>query len=155
MTTPLTDVTEPRDDDAFLYAFRRNVVVAASAGTGKTYRLTALYVLLVLGLTSMGERDHAVAAPPIGPHRILATTFSRAAAREIATRVEQALREVATWDGTSALGLDSGVLGASAATPGRGPPRPPSFASVPCVPWRNGPPRKSTPSTAVLPVESS
>ena len=30
-------------EDALLYAFRRNIVVAASAGTGKTYRLTGLY----------------------------------------------------------------------------------------------------------------
>lgn len=78
--------------DATIYAFCRNVVVAASAGTGKTYRLTALYVLLALGFTSMGQGDERTPAPPIGPERIVATTFSRAAAAEIASRVERALR---------------------------------------------------------------
>ncbi len=93
----------PLDTDATIYAFRRNVVVAASAGTGKTYRLTALYVLLALGLTSMGERDDRTAAKAVSPERIVATTFSRAAAAEIAARVERALREIAGWDGEGPL----------------------------------------------------
>ncbi|WP_437768301.1 UvrD-helicase domain-containing protein [Sorangium sp. So ce281] len=87
------------EGDALIYAFRRNVVVAASAGTGKTHRLTALYVLLTLGLTSVGLPDAASAAPPVPPDRIVATTFSRAAAREIAHRVERSLREIARWNG--------------------------------------------------------
>jgi ATP-dependent helicase/nuclease subunit A len=81
-------------DDA-LYAFRTNFVVTASAGTGKTFRLVALYALLSLGLTSKGEADEATAAAPILPSRIAATTFSRAAASEIRSRVEQVLRAVA------------------------------------------------------------
>ncbi|HVK64813.1 MAG TPA: UvrD-helicase domain-containing protein [Polyangium sp.] len=85
-------------EDALLYAFRRNIVVAASAGTGKTYRLTALYVLLTLGLTSMGRAEGDKPAEPIPPERIVATTFSRAAAQEIATRVQAALTEIAAWD---------------------------------------------------------
>ncbi len=91
--------------DATIYAFCRNVVVAASAGTGKTYRLTALYVLLALGFTSMGQGDERTPAPPIGPERIVATTFSRAAAAEIASRVERALRELAAWDGRTSPGF--------------------------------------------------
>ncbi len=83
------------EDDALLYAFRRNVVVAASAGTGKTHRLTALYVMLVLGLTSMDERDDAQAHGPVPVERIVATTFSRAAAHEIRGRVEKALGAIA------------------------------------------------------------
>lgn len=84
-------------EDALLYAFRRNIVVAASAGTGKTYRLTALYMLLSLGLTSMGQSDDEPLAP-ISPERIVATTFSRAAAQEIAARVQAALTGITTWD---------------------------------------------------------
>jgi ATP-dependent helicase/nuclease subunit A len=91
-------VTDLSHGDRTVFAFRRNVVVAASAGTGKTHRLTALYVLLTLGMTSMGEADDATAAAPVLPDRIVATTFSRAAAREIGKRVEQALRELATTD---------------------------------------------------------
>ncbi len=94
---------DPRGTDATIYAFRRNIVVAASAGTGKTYRLTALYVLLALGLTSMGQRDDRTPAKPVGPERIVATTFSRAAAAEIAGRVDRALRAIAGWDGEGAL----------------------------------------------------
>lgn len=90
---------ERADGDARILAFRRNVVVAASAGTGKTHRLTALYVLLTLGLTSMGQADDRIAAPPILPDRIVATTFSRAAAIEIARRIERALSALSTWDG--------------------------------------------------------
>jgi len=84
-------------EDALLYAFRRNIVVAASAGTGKTYRLTALYVLLSLGLTSMGKTDDEP-LDPVSPERIVATTFSRAAAQEIAARVQVALTGIAGWD---------------------------------------------------------
>jgi hypothetical protein len=63
--------------DATIFAFRRNVVVAASAGTGKTHRLTALYLLLTLGLTSMGQADERSPAPPGRPrahrgHHLLA-----------------------------------------------------------------------------------
>ncbi len=89
--------------DATIFAFRRNVVVAASAGTGKTHRLTALYLLLTLGLTSMGQPDDRSAAPAVGPERIVATTFSRAAALEISLRIEHALAELAAWDGESPL----------------------------------------------------
>ena len=81
--------------DRTIFAFRRNVVVAASAGTGKTHRLTALYAMLALGLTSMGEHDARTAAPGLPPERIVATTFSRAAAREIARRAERALVGIA------------------------------------------------------------
>lgn len=91
------------DTDAILYAFRRNIVVAASAGTGKTHRLTALYLLLTLGLTSMGQPDDRTGAPPVGPERIVATTFSRAAAAEIEARIERSLREIVAWDGESEL----------------------------------------------------
>ncbi len=90
---------EQDDTDRVIFAFRRNVVVAASAGTGKTHRLTALYLLLTLGLTSMGEADDRAPAPPLAPDRIVATTFSRAAATEIAVRVERALRAVASLEG--------------------------------------------------------
>jgi ATP-dependent helicase/nuclease subunit A len=79
-----------------VHAFRSNVVVAASAGTGKTYLLTSLYVLSTLGLTSMGKDSDREGRDPILPDRIVATTFSRAAAIEIRARVERALRGIAT-----------------------------------------------------------
>ena len=96
--------------DAVLFAFRRNVVVAASAGTGKTHRLTALYLLLALGLTSMGQPDERTAAAPLAPERIVATTFSRAAALEISRRVEHALRSFAGWDGVAPIPFADAVI---------------------------------------------
>jgi len=92
------DVTALSPEDDTIFAFTRNVVVAASAGTGKTHRLTALYVLLTLGLTSIGRKHRSEAAPPIGPESIVATTFSRAAAQEIADRIERALRGLASGE---------------------------------------------------------
>jgi ATP-dependent helicase/nuclease subunit A len=82
-------------EDAALYAFRTNLVVTASAGTGKTFRLVSLYALLTLGLASKGEADDGRAGPPVSPSRIAATTFSRAAAAEIRERVERVLGAVA------------------------------------------------------------
>lgn len=90
-----SNLPSPAEVDAIVLGFQRNVVVAASAGTGKTHRLTALYVLLSLGLTSMGKRSASEAAAPVPPDRIWATTFTRAAAREIAERVERALARLA------------------------------------------------------------
>ncbi len=56
-----------------------NEVILASAGTGKTQRLSARYLQLI-------DRDHA-------PERILATTFTRKAAGEIFERIMQRLTD--------------------------------------------------------------
>lgn len=68
----------------------RNAVVAASAGTGKTELLTSIYLGHCLGL-------HA-GAGLVSPTRIVATTFSRAAAREIRERLEKRFGGVAGAD---------------------------------------------------------
>jgi ATP-dependent helicase/nuclease subunit A len=60
----------------------KNAVVAASAGTGKTELLTSIYLGHCLGLHG---------AEQVSPTRIVATTFSRAAAREIRERLEKRL----------------------------------------------------------------
>ncbi len=86
--------TDDRADE-LVYAFRRNLVVAASAGTGKTHRLTGLYAMLVLGLSSSGRSSDEEATGAVAPSRIVATTFSRAAAREIADRAASSLEGVA------------------------------------------------------------
>lgn len=64
----------------------RNAVVAASAGTGKTHFLTNVYVGRALGLAD---------GRPVSPERIVATTFSRAAALELRERIESRLVEIA------------------------------------------------------------
>jgi len=84
----------------------RNAVVAASAGTGKTELLTSIYLGHCLGL-------HGTAAA-LSPTRIVATTFSRAAAREIRERLEKRLSGVAGADDAEherRLGADLVALG--------------------------------------------
>jgi len=89
----------------------RNAVVAASAGTGKTELLTSIYLGHCLGLSA--------SATQLSPTRIVATTFSRAAAREIRERLEKRLAGVAGTDdaeherrlgaGLSALAAERGL----------------------------------------------
>lgn len=98
-----------------LPGLERNAVIAASAGTGKTQLLTGIYLGFVLGLTADGRR--------VPTDRIVATTFSRAAAAEIRERLEQRLTLLASpeqreKDSLTALsrarGLDDEELGARA-----------------------------------------
>jgi ATP-dependent helicase/nuclease subunit A len=77
----------------------KNCIVAASAGTGKTHLITNIYLAHVLGLRTDGEL--------VLPERIVATTFSRAAAREIRERLEQRLHAIAFPDESSVLGIDA------------------------------------------------
>jgi ATP-dependent exoDNAse (exonuclease V) beta subunit len=58
-------------------------VIRASAGSGKTYRLAVAFLQLLLRAELDGQ--------PLDPSRILATTFTRAAAGEILDRVLQLL----------------------------------------------------------------
>ena len=58
-----------------LPGLERNAVIAASAGTGKTQMLTGIYLAYALGICNDGKK--------VSSERIVATTFSRAAAAEI------------------------------------------------------------------------
>jgi exodeoxyribonuclease V beta subunit len=66
-------------------------LIEASAGTGKTWTIAALYLRLVLG------HGGAQAAParPLLPPEILVMTFTRAATRELAERIRTRLAEAA------------------------------------------------------------
>lgn len=74
-----------------------NIIFHASAGTGKTYQVTNLYVSLVLGLPYAAEdaegRKIALRkgkdAAAVDPRRILLMTFTDNAAAELRTRVTQ------------------------------------------------------------------
>lgn len=83
-------------EDEVLYRFATNVVAAASAGTGKTYRLAGVYLHLVLGLSQLKSQRGSIAARRIPAHRILATTFTRDAASEMRARIEARLRLLVT-----------------------------------------------------------
>ena len=62
-------------------------LIEASAGTGKTYTLAALYVRLVLG--------HGDSPEPLLPPDILVVTFTEAATRELRDRIRARLAEAA------------------------------------------------------------
>ncbi len=66
-------------------------LIEASAGTGKTWTIAALYLRLVLG---HGEAD---TAPPraLMPGEILVMTFTRAATRELSDRIRERLAQAA------------------------------------------------------------
>jgi len=66
-----------------LPGLEQNAVIAASAGTGKTQLLTGIYLGFALGLAADGNQ--------VPTERIVATTFSRAAAAEIRERLERRL----------------------------------------------------------------
>lgn len=85
-----SDALDDDERDRLLYELPTNVVVAAGAGTGKTHRLTGLYVHLVAGLADVS------AGQPLRPDEIVATTFTREAAAEMRTRIEARLRVLAT-----------------------------------------------------------
>ncbi|MDO4723831.1 MAG: exodeoxyribonuclease V subunit beta [Comamonadaceae bacterium] len=69
-------------------------LIEASAGTGKTWTIAALYLRLVLG--HGGAAHDPVAAPPFGPltpPHILVLTFTRAATQELSARIRERLHE--------------------------------------------------------------
>lgn len=77
-------------------------LIEASAGTGKTWTIAALYVRLILGHTEEPEEHNAKDARQVASHlgallpsEILVMTFTRAATRELSDRIRQRLMEAA------------------------------------------------------------
>lgn len=82
-------------------------LIEASAGTGKTWTIAALYLRLVLG---HGDADHQ---PPraLAPGEILVMTFTRAATRELSERIRARLVEAARcFRGEAAPAAGDGFL---------------------------------------------
>lgn len=79
MTRPLDIPTLP---------LRGRCLIEASAGTGKTFTLAALYVRLVLG-----HGQDAAFVRPLMPPDILVVTFTEAATDELKNRIRQRLRD--------------------------------------------------------------
>jgi exodeoxyribonuclease V beta subunit len=65
-------------------------LIEASAGTGKTYTIAALYVRLILGHGQSLGPVH-----PMSPKDILVMTFTKAATQELTTRIQQRLAQAA------------------------------------------------------------
>ncbi|MBX3226141.1 MAG: UvrD-helicase domain-containing protein [Labilithrix sp.] len=87
-----------------LYEMPRNLVLAASAGTGKTHALVGVVLHLLLGGRAGGAVD---------PARIVATTFSRKAAAEIRARVASEVEKLVLTPASSfyATGLKDAIGG--------------------------------------------
>ena len=77
--------------DALRLPLRGSRLIEASAGTGKTWTIAALYVRLVLG---HGGAEHGPVRP-LMPQDILVMTFTRAATRELSDRIRARLGHTA------------------------------------------------------------
>lgn len=86
-------------DSGVPYALPKNLVLAASAGTGKTHALVGVVVNLLI--RDRAQRRGRGRAQPLDPSRVVATTFSRKAAAEIRSRVTQELERLASAPATS------------------------------------------------------
>jgi exodeoxyribonuclease V beta subunit len=73
------------------FPLRGSHLIEASAGTGKTWTIAALYVRLVLG---HGDANTAPVRPML-PQDVLVMTFTRAATRELSDRIRARLTEAA------------------------------------------------------------
>ncbi|WP_259394855.1 UvrD-helicase domain-containing protein [Shewanella sp. SR44-3] len=69
--------------DALTLPFLGSSLIEASAGTGKTYTITGLYLRLLLG---HGE------LPPLGCEQILVVTFTNAATQELRDRIRKRIQ---------------------------------------------------------------
>ncbi len=76
--------------DALQFPLWGNRLIEASAGTGKTWTIAALYLRLVLGHGGANGFTQ-----PLGPDQILVMTFTRAATRELSDRIRVRLLEAA------------------------------------------------------------
>ncbi len=77
--------------DVQMLPLRGSHLIEASAGTGKTWTIAALYVRLVLG---HGSADASPPRPML-PQDLLVMTFTRAATRELSDRIRARLTEAA------------------------------------------------------------
>ncbi|WP_426114484.1 exodeoxyribonuclease V subunit beta [Massilia sp. PWRC2] len=96
MNAPIHSTDVPGNASAVLdplrFPLHGSRLIEASAGTGKTWTIAALYVRLVLG--HGGEQGFG---RPLLPPDILVMTFTRAATRELSNRVRQRLVDAAAF----------------------------------------------------------
>jgi len=83
----------PETLDPLRFPLRGSRLIEASAGTGKTFTIAALYLRLVLG--PRDEGDEAAFLRPLNPPDILVVTFTDAATKELRDRIRARLAEAA------------------------------------------------------------
>jgi exodeoxyribonuclease V beta subunit len=99
--------------EALRFPLHGSRLIEASAGTGKTWTIAALYLRLVLG------HGGGQAFPrPLLPSEILVMTFTRAATRELSNRVRERLVQAAAYFRGEAGEDDPYLAGLAAAYPG-------------------------------------
>ncbi|WP_028469957.1 exodeoxyribonuclease V subunit beta [Neptunomonas japonica] len=85
--------------DPITLPIKGQCLIEASAGTGKTYTLAALYLRLLLGLGSGANNNEEEEGSdedgqmPLGVEQILVVTFTEAATQELRDRIRQRIRE--------------------------------------------------------------
>ncbi|MCG2593438.1 exodeoxyribonuclease V subunit beta [Ramlibacter sp. XY19] len=85
-------MTTPRLLDPLAFPLRGSALIEASAGTGKTFTIAALYLRLVLG-----HGGDAAFARPLVPPQILVVTFTEAATKELRDRIRARLTEAEAY----------------------------------------------------------
>lgn len=78
---------------ALRFPLHHSRLIEASAGTGKTYTIAALYVRLVLNHGSADQRF----GRPLQPNELLVVTFTEAATEELRDRIRARLSEAARF----------------------------------------------------------
>mgnify|MGYP002741795151 CR=1 FL=1 len=122
---------QPRRVDPLHFPLWGSRLIEASAGTGKTYTIAALYLRLVLGHGERGTVDLDAAYPPdvdmgflegakpsekatafreaLTPPKILVVTFTEAATLELRDRIRARLAEAAAFFRASAEVVEAGT----------------------------------------------
>lgn len=122
---------QPRRVDPLHFPLWGSRLIEASAGTGKTYTIAALYLRLVLGHGERGTAGLDVAYPPeadmgflegakpsekatafreaLTPPKILVVTFTEAATLELRDRIRARLAEAAAFFRASAEAVEAGA----------------------------------------------
>ena len=80
----------PQELNALSYPLYGSSLIEASAGTGKTYTIAALYVRLILG-----HGGQSAFVQPLAPPQILVMTFTKAATQELIDRIQKRLADIA------------------------------------------------------------
>ena len=75
--------------DPLIFPLQGQQLIEASAGTGKTYTITALYLRLLLGFGNINDK-------PLGPDQILVVTFTEAATEELRDRIRRRIVDART-----------------------------------------------------------
>ena len=90
--TPAAPAVLPRSLNTLRFPLYGSRLIEASAGTGKTYTIAALYVRLVLGHGEANAYSRALTPP-----EILVVTFTDAATQELRDRIRTRLAEAAGY----------------------------------------------------------